>query len=124
MAEIYSSLGKLAGGSSACPSLLVGTFITHCAVMKEKDLWSLTTKKFWLMDSASKLQPFISSMDAIGMVVLVWESPVTCILEQWLSKTNSKHRIECGFGLGMLLPRVVNPPTHSKIHSLSALHRL
>ena len=32
--------------------------------------------------------------------------------------------MQYGFGLGMLSPRVVNPPTHSKIHSLSALHHL
>ena len=36
MGEIRSFYGKLARGSSASPSLVVGTFITHCAVMKEK----------------------------------------------------------------------------------------
>ena len=51
MARIRSFLGMLAGGSSASPSLVVGTFITHCATMEGKGVWSLTKTKFWLVDS-------------------------------------------------------------------------
>ena len=51
MMEMHSFLGKLAGGSNTSPKLVVDTFITHFAVMEEKDVWLLTSKKFWLMDS-------------------------------------------------------------------------
>ena len=77
MAGIHSSLRKLAGGSSTSLSLLVDTFITHCMVMAEKDVWLLTSKKSWLMD----MTLFINSMDASGMVVLAWELPMTGIIK-------------------------------------------
>ena len=73
MVEMCSSHGMLAGGSSASLCLLIGTFITHCEVMEEKDVWLLTGKKSWLMDTISKLQLFINSMCASGTAVLAWE---------------------------------------------------
>ena len=90
MVGICSSHGKLVGGSSASPSLVVDTFITHCAAMKEKDVRLLTGKKSWLMDMISKLQPFINCMVACGTVVLAWKPPMACIVIQWKPKTKSE----------------------------------
>ena len=72
-------------------------------------------------------------MDASGTAVLAWEPPViernAGIIKQWLSKPNLKPRIQCGFGLGMLSPRVVNlqldqefvPYSHHIIYSFETV---
>ena len=73
MVGIYSSHGKLVGGLNASPSLLVDTFIMHCAAMEEKDVWLLAKMKFWLMSAILRQEQFISSTDASGMDVLAWE---------------------------------------------------
>ena len=73
MVGICSFPGKLSGGSNTSPSLLVDTVIIHCAAMGEKDAWSLTKIKSWLMGSILRQELFISSTDASGMDVLAWE---------------------------------------------------
>ena len=81
MGGIHSSCGKIAGGSSASPSLVVGTFITHCAAMEEKGVWSLAKTKSWLTGLMLRQQSFINSMDASDTVVLAWEPPMTGIVK-------------------------------------------
>ena len=70
MAGICNFHGKLAGGLSASPSLLVDTFITYCAAMEEKGVWSLAKMKSWLICSILRQEPLINSTDA---GVLAWE---------------------------------------------------
>ena len=70
MVGIQSFLGKLAGRLSASPSLVVGTFITHCVAMEEKDGRSFTETKFWLTGLILKSQQFIKPTDVSDMVVL------------------------------------------------------
>ena len=86
--------GKFAVGLSTSRSLLVGTFIMHCAVTDEKDAWLLTKTKSWLTGLIVRCQLSINSMDASGMVVLAWKLPMTGqragIVKQWLSKTKSE----------------------------------
>ena len=81
MGGIHSSCGKIAGGSSPSPSLVVGTFITHCAAMEEKGAWSLAKTKSWLTGLMLRQQLFINSTDASDTVVLAWEPPMTGIVK-------------------------------------------
>ena len=68
---------KVAGGSSASPSLVAGTFTMCCAVMEEKAVWSLArTKRSWSMGMTLRCQPSINSMDASGIVALAWDQPM------------------------------------------------
>ena len=76
--QIHSTHGKLAGGLNTSPSLVVGTFIMHCAAMEEKGAWSLTgTKKSWLIGMTLRHQLSINYMDASCMVVLASDLSLT-----------------------------------------------
>ena len=77
MAEVHSSLGKHAGGLSTSASLLVNIFVTHCEIIEKKNAWILV----WFMGLIPRLQLFINSTDAIDMVVLAWEPPITGIVK-------------------------------------------
>ena len=76
MEGIHSPHGKLADGLNVSPSLLVDTFIMHCAVMEEKDAWLLTKTKSWLTVSILKHQSSVNSTDASVKL------PVTGIIER------------------------------------------
>ena len=70
MAEVFSSHGKLAAGSSAWLSLVVGTFIMHFAAMEEKGVWSLAKMKSWSTDLISRHQLSITPRDESGTVII------------------------------------------------------